>query len=156
MILFLILLTRTSSLLRFFCLSFILLIGHTLTLRKEAFKTLYTLLSLFLSFNETACVKISLFKCIFFKLTIFKSTFLSYNFSIKLISFWVKKGFSNLLLLKINNLLYFQYFLVNFLYKPQFCLVLKEKKPKKLGIMTFLFLTLNLSNSVLTISDSSR
>src|SRR6195952_3521864 len=71
-----ILLTKNSSLLGFFCFSSIFLITGNFILRKEAFKTLYNLLSLFLSFKDTACVYISLFKCIFFKFTIFNCTFL--------------------------------------------------------------------------------
>src|ERR1700743_1347108 len=105
---FLILLIKYSflSVLLYFSLN-LLTLGKCI-LVKDDLKTLNNLLFLFFNFKETACVKISLFKCILFRLTKLNSTFLLYIFFTKRISSHMK-GFSNLLLFtnsKYLNLLY--------------------------------------------------
>src|ERR1700733_16245547 len=79
-----------------------LLTFGNLTLFKEDLSTLANLFFLFFNFKTIACVRISLFKCIFFKLTMLNSTFLLYNFSTRCVNLTIN-GFSNLTLLNLNK-----------------------------------------------------
>src|SRR5690242_16351890 len=99
-LLFRMLFTIYSFLSLLFCL-LALLTFRNLSFLKDDFKTLYNLLSLFLNFKETACVKISLFKCIFFKSTILNSIFLLYILYTKDLSL-SKNIFLNLFLLNLS------------------------------------------------------